>query len=711
MSLPHAVAQVVVDSLVPIARQLGSRLGAIIANQSFTSADRSSTITQQVRQEPRWLQAQLQYLRRKNSRERELIAINPKQQERIEEIKEDELRDRREMSRLYRDLMQQQQAGAISLKLKEMQNLWDRDTWFSNLSRQETEQILEQQQHRLLLLVSPAKISEDCPESFRYNLNIELPAKLRAFLSENYPQNSESCAVQFYGDYFKKPISDIDVERLQTVLSPISTAIIYSNISDYQVNFNIGFWLPNEGNSNIITIPAWNWEIVYDQLEKTGMKEKQNLRTIRQIIVQIHQILAAFMADLYYIGVDFNYQPRFYALGPSLNEDLLSPEWFTPYIEVLQEIQKQQQGAYEREIRRLGVQEARAATDRKKRELAEQKRRELVIAEAKRRQQLESRLKSLSWQCTHTLSGHSSFVNTVAISPNEQILVSGSWDAKIKLWNLQTGELISTLPGHEDRVNSVAISTDGKVIVSGSFDETIKIWHLPTGELFKTLPGHIMGVNGVAISPDVKVIASCGGDDNTIKFWNLQTGELLRTVSGHTGDVNSVFFSPDGSLLASGSSDCTSKVWDVKTGELIRSLSGLKLGVNSVAISADGQVLVSVRFDHTIKLRNLQTGALLRILNNDSKILSPTNRNQGNAWHILRNHVCRGNSVAIAPDGLTLISGGDDSNVKIWNMRTGALLDTLQGHSGTVYSVAIGTHSNIIVSGSSDETIKIWHCK
>ena len=100
----------------------------------------------------------------------------------------------------------------------------------------------------------------------------------------------------------------------------------------------------------------------------------------------------------------------------------------------------------------------------------------------------------------------------------------------------------------------------------------------------------------------------------------------------------------------------------------------------------------------------------MRILNNDGKILSPTNRNQGNAWHILRNHVCRGNSVAIAPDGLTLISGGDDSNVKIWNMRSGELLDTLQGHSGTVYSVAIGTHSNIIVSGSSDETIKIWHC-
>src|SRR3972149_7296921 len=105
----------------------------------------------------------------------------------------------------------------MRIKQKKIQVFWKGDIVFSNLSRQETEQILQQQQHRLLLLVAPAKISQDCPLSFRHNLNIELPAKLRAFLNQHYPQHGELCPGQFYGAYFKKAISDIDVERLQSV--------------------------------------------------------------------------------------------------------------------------------------------------------------------------------------------------------------------------------------------------------------------------------------------------------------------------------------------------------------------------------------------------------------------------------------------------------------------------------------------------------------
>ncbi|MEH1961164.1 MAG: serine/threonine protein kinase, partial [Nostoc sp.] len=57
-------------------------------------------------------------------------------------------------------------------------------------------------------------------------------------------------------------------------------------------------------------------------------------------------------------------------------------------------------------------------------------------------------------------------------------LASGSRDQTIKLWNLATGEQIRTLTGHSDWVESVAISPDGKTLVSGSGDRTIKIWRL-----------------------------------------------------------------------------------------------------------------------------------------------------------------------------------------------------------------------------------------
>ncbi|TAG95056.1 MAG: WD40 repeat domain-containing protein [Oscillatoriales cyanobacterium] len=718
MVLPRPVSDTLIELLKPIASELGERLGASAVNERFAEIgpSGSATLNQQIKKDPRWMKAQVKYLQRQQRREQELIAIASieeewVQAERINRIKAEELRDKRAISRLCRELMREFQAEAIRLKLSEIQTIWDRDNWFSNLSRQETEQILQQQQHRLLLLVAPAKISEDCPDSFRHNLNIELPAKLRAFLSQHYPQHGDLCPVQFYGDYFKKPISDIDVERLQTVLSPVPTAILYSDISDYEVNFHIGFWGVINQSVSLVTMQPWNWEEVYHQLKAEGKDEKLSLRIIRQIIVTIQKLLAAFLADLYYLNIDFTHEPQLFNLKSEFAQEWFSQDWALPYIETLKEIQQQQRIAYQGEMRRLVFREAKAKAERKRVEDAELKHREEASAASRRAKELAYKLKNHNWQCVQTLPGHSSFVNSLAISPDGKTLASGSWDKTIKIWNLETGAFIGTLSGHSDRVNSVTISGDGKMLASGSSDETIKFWNLHTGELLCTFPGHSMEVNSVAISPNGRVIASSGGADNTIKLWNLRTGELLRTFRGHLDNVNAVVFSPDGKILASGSSDATSKVWDVESGKLLRTLSGLNVGVNSVAIGPDGQILASVSNDYTIKLRNLQTGSLLRILNSNSdrgRGVPSLEMNEG--LHILQNYVSRGDSVAISRDGLTLASGYDDNTIKIWNLLTGELLSSLSGHLGTVYSVAIAPLGNILVSGSADETIKIWRC-
>jgi hypothetical protein len=718
MVLPRPVSDALIELLKPIASELGERLGASAVNERFAEIgpSGSATLNQQIKKDPRWIKAQVKYLQRQQAREQELIAIASieeewVQAERANRVKAEELRDRRAISRLCRELMREFQAEAIRLKLSEIQSLWDRDNWFSNLSRQETEQILQQQQHRLLLLVAPAKISEDCPDSFRNNLNIELPAKLRSFLSQHYPQHGDLCPVQFYGDYFKKPISDIDVERLQTVLSPVPTAILYSDISDYEVNFHVGFWGVIDQSVSLVTMQPWNWEEVYHQLKADGKDEKLSLRIIRQIIVMIHKLLAAFLADLYYLNIDFTHEPQLFNLKSEFAQEWFSQDWVLPYIETLKEIQQQQRIAYQGEMRRLVFRETKAKVERKRVEDAERKHREEASAASLRAKELAYKLKNHNWRCVHTLPGHSSFVNSLAISPNGKTLASGSWDKTIKIWNLETGELIGTLTGHSDRVNSVAISGDGKMLVSGSSDETIKFWNLDSGELLCTFPGHSMEVNSVAISPNGLVIASCGGADNTIKLWNLRTGELLRTLRGHLDNVNAVVFSPDGKILASGSSDATSKVWNAESGKLLRTLSGLNVGVNSVAIGPDGQILASVSNDYTIKLRNLHTGSLLRILNSNSdrgRGVPSLEMNEG--LHILQNYVSRGDSVAISLDGLTLASGYDDNTIKMWNLLTGELLSSLNGHLGTVYSVAIAPSGNILVSGSADETIKIWRC-
>ena len=86
-----------------------------------------------------------------------------------------------------------------------------------------------------------------------------------------------------------------------------------------------------------------------------------------------------------------------------------------------------------------------------------------------------------------TLTGHSDSIESLAISPDGQTLVSGGYDKtisghtntkKIKIWNLGTGELKSTLTGYSSAVNSLAISPDGRTLVSGSYNGTIKTWRL-----------------------------------------------------------------------------------------------------------------------------------------------------------------------------------------------------------------------------------------
>ncbi|MFM6621008.1 MAG: WD40 repeat domain-containing protein, partial [Dolichospermum sp.] len=68
-------------------------------------------------------------------------------------------------------------------------------------------------------------------------------------------------------------------------------------------------------------------------------------------------------------------------------------------------------------------------------------------------------------------------------------------------------------------------------------------------------------------------------------------------------------------------------------------------------------------------------------------------------------------SLAYSPDGQTLASGSDDNTIKLWNARTGNLLQTLTGHSSSVRSVAYSPDGQTLANGSYENTIKIWRLK
>ena len=128
-------------------------------------------------------------------------------------------------------------------------------------------------------------------------------------------------------------------------------------------------------------------------------------------------------------------------------------------------------------------------------------------------------------------------------------------------------------------LESIAFSPDEKFLASGSNDGTIKIWQLDaqlgkaSAVLLRTLVGHTNEVLSIAFSPNSQLLAS-GSADRTMKLWQVNDCRVLHTLTGHSGKVSSVTFSPDGQSLASGSADRTMKLWDPITGKELSTIAG-----------------------------------------------------------------------------------------------------------------------------------------
>ena len=99
-------------------------------------------------------------------------------------------------------------------------------------------------------------------------------------------------------------------------------------------------------------------------------------------------------------------------------------------------------------------------------------------------------------------------------------IVSGGWDCKLKVWDLETGTAVADLTGHSGPVRAVAF--DGARVVSGSWDKTIKMWSLAYPEnALHTLRGHTGPVVALAVD-DTKIVS--GSYDGSIRIWSLSGG-------------------------------------------------------------------------------------------------------------------------------------------------------------------------------------------
>jgi WD40 repeat protein len=199
-----------------------------------------------------------------------------------------------------------------------------------------------------------------------------------------------------------------------------------------------------------------------------------------------------------------------------------------------------------------------------------------------------------------------------AVSPDDRLIVSASWDKTLKLWYAKTGAALATLAGHSDSVKACAFSPDGRRIVSASNDHTLKLWNARTGAALATLKGHTDLVEACAFSPDGRRIVSASAD-NTLKLWDAKTGAELATLAGHTSLVEACAFSPEGRRIVSASSDNTLKLWDAQTGVEIWEYELGGYGAAAAWSPTGGDLAVGDNLGHLLilRLQNFSFGPVL----------------------------------------------------------------------------------------------------
>ncbi|GEM_PF-1515570 len=275
--------------------------------------------------------------------------------------------------------------------------------------------------------------------------------------------------------------------------------------------------------------------------------------------------------------------------------------------------------------------------------------------------------------------------------------------------------LKAVLRGHEGAVHSVAFSASRDLVVSGSADKTVRVWEAHTGAELVCLRGHLGAVYGVAFSPDARRVVS-GSEDKTIRLWDADTGAELACLDGHKDRVVRVEFSDDGCRILSWSMDNRVRVWDAASGTLLYSMHRRK-GITKV-YSAKGppldrrskQSMVGLAGEADLRAKLL---SLYRVGGSVSRV-AHARALENDAWHRYKGVV----SAAFSPDSRRIAIAHTPryswcgirlgTRMSILDAQTGAPLRAVRGPEGCIASLAYSFSGKHIVGGSYDGTLRVW---
>lgn len=217
----------------------------------------------------------------------------------------------------------------------------------------------------------------------------------------------------------------------------------------------------------------------------------------------------------------------------------------------------------------------------------------------------------LVWQFDESMSdkiifkatGHTHAIHALAVSPYEAVFFSGGEDTTLKRWVMpdaskmvetnQPSQIISTntVKAHDLRISALDVSPNDQLVATGSRDKTAKIFSAAKLQIIATLKGHRRGVNAIQFSPVDQVIVTAA--DMNLRMWNLNDFTCVKTFQGHDCAVLNFSFLSTGLQLLSMGSDGNMKLWDCKTNECVKTIDAHSSSTWTLSTTKDDSLVVT----------------------------------------------------------------------------------------------------------------------
>lgn len=275
----------------------------------------------------------------------------------------------------------------------------------------------------------------------------------------------------------------------------------------------------------------------------------------------------------------------------------------------------------------------------------------------------------------HTWSGHTKGVSAIRFFPKSgHLLLSAGMDTKVKIWDVHgSGKCMRTYMGHSKAVRDIAFNNDGSRFLTTSYDRKIKLWDTETGHVISSFStGKIPYVVKFNPSDDKQNVFLAGMSDKKVVQWDINTGEINQEYNQHLGAINTITFVDNNRRFVTSSDDRSLRVWEFGIPVVIKYISEPSMhSMPSIAVHPKTPWFAAQSLDNRILVYSTQERFRL-------------NTKKHFAGHIVAGYACQ---VNFSPDGRFIMSGDGEGRCWFWDWKTCKVFRTVKCHEGVCMGV------------------------